>query len=511
MGGIMRPQLRPILAVLYLVATGCVTVKDVNPRQILMTDNDGMLVDPTGNIRCESNYPCNGQHTQYRRYRAIDPGSVDPYTREMLNALETARVARPDKHLNVVIFVHGGLNTQLDTIKRAAALGNAMPNGTVPIFVNWQSSLLSSYADHVFRIRQGSHWPRFGWVFSPVYFASDVVRAIARAPFVCFFLLVDMYHSVGAPLTLSLDKPYMDPERLGNTQSGTSDDEYWRTKGFDVAVGDDHLSDGERWGLGTIAVATLPTKLITAPIIDAFGTSSWEAMKRALHVQFHDRSYELESDGQMDGPAATFFRALVDHIHSTGEENWTITMVGHSMGALVMNEIIRYYGDGLPIKKIVYMAAACPLHDYEDTVWPYLRRWAKKRNPQMYHLTLHPKAEIREKQTMLGFGVIDWVPRGSLLVWIDSFLSQPNTVADRTAGRYRNLRRALLYTPEDIRDRLHVRVFDAKSSSKIEPQRHADFGSIRFWDERCWTSKPYPEMCMLPNEKGVPTAESRAN
>ncbi len=501
----MRSQVSAILATLCLAVVGCATVKDVNPRQILMTNNDGRLVDPTGNIRCTSSYPCNGLHTKLRPYHEVDRPSVDTYVRDMVNAMEAARVARSDKHLNVVIFVHGGLNTQLDTVKRAAALGNAMPDDTFSIFVNWQSSLISSYADHVLRIRQGSHWPRLGWTLSPFYFANDVVRSLSRAPVVWTFLLIDMVHGVGASLTLSVDKPYMDPERLEDGQSGTDDEAYWRNNGFDVTVGDDLSSDAERWALATTAAVTIPTKLITAPMIDAFGTSSWEAMKRALHVQFHDRSYQLESNGQMDGPDAVFFRALVEHVHSTGEKNWTFTIVGHSMGAFVMNEIIRYYGDGLPIKNIVYMAAACPLHDYEDTVWPYLRKWAKERDPQIYHLALHPKAEIREKQTIGGFGVIDWVPRGSLLVWIDSFLSQPNTVADRTAGRYRNLRRALLYTPRDIRDRVHVRVFDAGGPFRdAQPQRHAEFGSIRFWDERCWTAKPYPRSCMLPNVQGVP-------
>jgi hypothetical protein len=106
---------------------------------------------------------------------------------------------------------------------------------------------------------------------------------------------------------------------------------------------------------------------------------------------------------------------------------------------------------------IVYLASAATLNDYQVTVFPYLMRYnvraanpAKRRPVDMYHLTLHREAEVTERWTGGGFGVIDWPLRGSLLMCIDSFLSQPATRYEHTSGRFTNLLRVLHDTPQPI-------------------------------------------------------------
>jgi pimeloyl-ACP methyl ester carboxylesterase len=75
-------------------------------------------------------------------------------------------------------------------------------------------------------------------------------------------------------------------------------------------------------------------------------------------------------------------------------EDWEFVLVGHSMGAIIVNEIVRHYGEKLPISHIVYMAAACSIRDYEDSVWPYLRLGeSQKAETYVHHLMLHPSAE----------------------------------------------------------------------------------------------------------------------
>ena len=59
-----------------------------------------------------------------------------------------------------------------------------------------------------------------------------------------------------------------------------------------------------------------------------------------------------------------------------------LTLVGHSTGSNVLNELIRNFGEieqkngkeplTLPIETIVYMAAASTVSHFQSTVHPYL-------------------------------------------------------------------------------------------------------------------------------------------
>jgi pimeloyl-ACP methyl ester carboxylesterase len=167
---------------------------------------------------------------------------------------------------------------------------------------------------------------------------------------------------------------------------------------------------------------------------------------------------------------------------------WEITIVGHSMGTIVANEIIRTYvnrgGDEkLPVRNVVYFAAATSLRDYEDTIFPFLE---DDRNRQMYHLTLHRFSEVRDTVSF-KIGGADVAPRGSLLVWIDNYLSSPNIPLDRTAGRFLNLITEVHETPPYLASQIHIREFDAGEAVRDQqPLHHGDFGAIFFWKEQCW-------------------------
>jgi hypothetical protein len=165
------------------------------------------------------------------------------------------------------------------------------------------------------------------------------------------------------------------------------------------------------------------------------------------------------------------------------------------MGAILVNRILRDEPT-LPVSNIVYMAAACSIKDYEDTIFPYLRQHT---DVKMYHLVLHYIAELRDRTTKFGFGAVDFPPRGSLLVWIDNFLGDPKTYRDRTAGRTVNLMAAIdnMDSWKDIVPRVHVREFNVgRRFEKTEPQHHGDFGRISFWKPGCWKTRPdHPEAC----------------
>ena len=70
------------------------------------------------------------------------------------------------------------------------------------------------------------------------------------------------------------------------------------------------------------------------------------------------------------------------------------------------------------------MGAACSVNDFESAVIRYLRN---NDETNFYNLTLHPIAEQNEKN-------YDVLPRGSLLVWIDTFATKPSRLADLRLG-----------------------------------------------------------------------------
>lgn len=157
----------------------------------------------------------------------------------------------------------------------------------------------------------------------------------------------------------------------------------------------------------------------------------------------------------------------------------TLTLIGHSMGAIVLNRWLEHFPQ-LSYKALVYMAAACSIRDCASTVIPCLRE-----NPhtQFYNLMLHPRAEQSE------FHLADFTPRGSLLEWIDSYFSLPMTFDDRTAGKWENFLQAT-HLFDDVRNRVHLKGFGygpRDRDEKNHPTKHGEFTDCAFWQETFWT------------------------
>jgi YD repeat-containing protein len=527
-----------------LAAAGCTTLPNVPATHIVMVNGRGNPVDPTGNIGCRDKPDsCKDVGGESRHlwllpveYRQMDrrspessaprpdfsPGSYEAYLSALFNDLiENAPVRNNKKQ--ILIFAHGGLNTQVGTVERARELMQEIPKDAYyPIFINWQSSLFSSCFDHLVFIRQGESWDGWGLlttpVFVPVYFAVDVARAITRAPIVWYFLAQNWVKSAG------------DTEVIAEAEAIAKElEEEYRKDPSGNVLRMAYNPAGERgsWDAALAhitAVVTIPTKLIGSMFIDAFGKSAWEIMLRRTHMLYHTEREFFESqkvavDAGMpeaptshikpDGGLSVFLRglqAVVDR--NGGPDAWDITLVGHSMGTIVLNQMVREFGlktvvssDGrsaaagvaLPFNRVVYMAGAATVRDYQDSLFPYL---LENRNARVWHLTLHPKAEVRERFDP-GIPYLDFPPRGSLLVWVDDFLSAPETPLDRTVGRFENFVTAVHNTPEDLRSRIHIKAFSVGGDVRA-PQKHGDFtANLKFWKPECWWSAGvnYPRDC----------------
>jgi hypothetical protein len=204
-----------------------------------------------------------------------------------------------------------------------------------------------------------------------------------------------------------------------------------------------------------------------------------------------------------------------------------IYFFGHSMGALVGNELLVRHPE-LPLRRIVYMGGATPIRDFRLTVIPLLGcadappdratvRSADRASPpetaatnpacelnvHFYNLMLHPLDESHE----MHFGGA--APEGSLLEWIDEMFGKEKSLDDRMLGKWTNVEQSLRLFPVAARSRMVFRVFPAQEKMsngdaqeaevfakecavypagsptppRCHPIQHGEFASYSFWRE----------------------------
>jgi hypothetical protein len=264
----------------------------------------------------------------------------------------------------------------------------------------------------------------------------------------------------------------------------------------------------------------LPIKLVTSPIIDAFGTPGWHGMLRRAEtvvegplttasysgkeqlsaMQLSRLSYDNE--GGLDAFVQLLARRC-DEIQAENKPQWEISLIAHSMGTMVINDLLRRQlqreidpvtpedGAKLPVKNIVYLAAACTIRNFLDAVVPFMQN-DKHSDVKYYNLSLNPAAEVLEAD----YG--DTLPRGSLLCWIDDFLATPDTMLDRTLGRWDNVLQVWPEIPPSLRGRVAIKAFSLKplgytpphDTPNMDPQTHPQFSDSPFWDEQFWQPAP---------------------
>ncbi len=508
----LRPWARiaAALTLTLLPLAGCTTYEHVPAENIAMFNKRGRPVDPV---------PESGNtHWTFGNYEEMDDAEFDRYLDRMFRRLDAwtdeRRQRDPTAKRRVLIFIHGGLNTPSGTVGRAVELAPQIEaDGYYPIFINWRSSLAASYWDHLWRIRQGQDLYPWGTVMAPYYLAADLVRGIARLPKTAYFQLTNLWdlHIAQIYRALPLDRvpgtDFVDTvittmrEELGSVAphdvsrvlqrryqqrrdqwTGQHPDAIAVVEGIDRREWSDKL-----WPWFTYTV-TLPTKLVSAIGIDATGDSAWDSMLRGVRILFNAEEdfRQTTPDVVPSGGLSRFMRRFRAEYAENSDE-WEITLVGHSMGTIVLNQLVREFQD-IRYDNLVYMAAACSLRDYHDTMFPYLRSEEGDKT-ELYHLTLHEQAEDGEQSVqILG---LDPAIRGSLLIWIDSLFENPKTRLDLTLGRYVNLMTAVHNTPRELWSRIHIKSFDVGDHLNADgvmhhPQRHGDFTVARFWRREFW-------------------------
>lgn len=389
----------------------------------------------------------------------------------------------------VMIYLHGGLNARTqrlnNVVKAIEKIGEDKKNAIYPIFINWQSGMLTTFEDHYWRIRDGEI-DNSAKATGPLYFAFDFFSSIGNAPLAwwkegkqgiqtAYFTDYEVLYT--KPNGFSSDNIVIDPNQKDSSASRTA-----------------------LWWI------TSPFKVVTTPFVYTYGNQAWDQMERRVDTQFVNQTdlangtrQELESDLNSDlGAMARTEGAtlkLIKYIERRLEEenvDFELTLIGHSMGAIIVNRML----DNKPsirTRNIVYMASADTLYNFVYTTLPYVRSQLQMQAApstslnqatpgiDVYNLFLNPENEDRE---VSGYG---FAPSGSLLVWIDTMYARPEYVLKRTAGRWSNMHQILNLVPEDIRDRVHFRVF-GKATGCPSPQKHGEFddAGCDFWQENFW-------------------------
>jgi hypothetical protein len=127
----------------------------------------------------------------------LTPDQVNNYKALMchihhiIEELINVPAGEPPNHL--LIFIHGGLNTQQDALDRAredipammqAPLDPRFISGSkiFPLFYIWPSGFFDSYADATLNYAQGEYGTPLRQVEAPLYFGTDLAETVAHAP-----------------------------------------------------------------------------------------------------------------------------------------------------------------------------------------------------------------------------------------------------------------------------------------------------------------------------------------
>ncbi len=454
-------------------------------------------------------------HCDFGRLRQTNGNAASDLLKQKLDKISQCLIS--GDYDEVLLFVHGGMNTRNDGIesarkKFAALTKHPLPGRKIlPVFLTWDSGLPSSYWAHLVHEESGiSYRDRQGVRAMNVVkglfldLPTDLGVGLVTTP---RSLVTGMAKSLQNMNSLYQTAPNLFPTRQTFLQ--TLQREFCQTnlteggisyesglycpaglrKKYHVSLG---LSRKHRFENNTLNLAFSPAKAGFSPFYEAIGTPAWHNMTRRTQTLVY-RSPTIQSSSEMrsqtKGPSRVADGVLAVLLDRIGEwqkrdTQLKLTVAGHSMGTMVLNSGFRAITKGqvTPVKidRIIYMAAACSIRDFQDTAGRYLKEHP---NTDCYNLCLNPFREIGEHQPLQAAPLF---LSGSLLIWIDEFFEKPHDFLDRTFGTFENAIIANQHLPQNAR--FTLKAFGEKGADRshpahdLGPQVHGAFGDYRFWE-----------------------------
>ncbi len=533
-------------------------------KHAIFIDNDGRPLLPSTTERARSTP---GKIVEVTDDTVIvRPDTVyERYVHDIMAGIR-ADSARRGKAPRLLLRIHGGLNSldeSLDaTVKMTKSIMADSATDYYPLFINWESGLMSAYGEHLFSLRGGKSYGHksLAPLAFPFYLAADLGAGIARAPLTMVKQFAvnnktgylnnqgelscghpdDLGATATSPQALdtarqtaqrgtlhkaerSLCAPDVGPlttsavagataSQLGAQKIALSRFAYHRSRmewvvdnglsvlfsyvptRYFVMAGNDHFGNSfaqsyraSSWKRRPLTLAGwLPPKAIGLIVIDGLGGAAWSTMHRRTHTmvrpsaEFTEKLAQTRQYVPETGALPIFLDSLQQMMRK--DTAYHLTLVGHSMGAIVATEVIRAR-DALPIDNIVFMASAASVRETATSVVPYLEQHEKT---QFYNLTLHPWSEAREWSK----GPV--LPYGSLLEWIDAYFGNPETPEDLMVGQYDTAVLTASELPPSVRGRVHIKAFGYHSGKGCGahdmPFKHGQFNDdeVPFWRFGFW-------------------------
>ncbi|QGZ38239.1 hypothetical protein IP92_01458 [Pseudoduganella flava] len=486
----------PVLAIYVLALTRIASAEqnctDSATSEAIL-DHHSIYIDRKGRLVDEARVIEKQQGARKSTYQV-----EKAYAQRIIAHFDAERLKNPQLELTIVI--HGGLNRFENSKCRAVRLApHMLEDGQYAVFIGWNSGPFTNYNDHLFRTRKGEHTLSQAIPTSPLVLLEDIIRSLVHIP-------EAWYRQIRDPIVVSR-KFYADVERDSKRRREKLDQ-----IGFNVKDEEPDTGVG-----GTYWSILNPVQFLTAPLVDGFGSGAWDAMLRRTDLvlskpeAFEGRipvtkPEEIDKSNRGNGyaaqmpaepsddefyadTAATTFLALFHTRHQCSSqpgECVKINLIGHSMGTIVANAILARH-PRLNVHNVVFMGAAARIKDMENVLVPWMRQGGHD-EARFYNLSIDPYREISEN------GYYDFIPRGSLLHWIDNIFGEINSFKDRTSGSWWNITRtAADVFPRDgddgkqLRRRVYLTRFPIGGDEK-GPQTHGEFDDYCFWRTDFWTA-----------------------
>lgn len=429
--------------------------------------------------------------------------------------------------VKILVYVHGGLNSYKSTDKRLESQRRSIIDDDkdwhYPIYVSWPSDAPSTIAQHFFEVREGRKVkPWIGYVSFPFVAVEDFFTGIGKAPANVWDQLIndkDRFVSGNGYLSWGLSTVWKDAEYQFKKEFFEPERRtFFSNKPYTEYI-DENIVINRSIYNNTGLLNQLESTFIgaVAPVRYGFGilwngtlaNNSWAMMKRRARSiansngQFnkHVREYvngdgtcqRSDEDGKVssqkgkscDGSGIGYlFERIFELETAYADLDIELTLIGHSMGAIVINNILSRYNVELSetnaLDSIVYMGAAVSTTEALEVIPPILR--ANPADIDFYNLTLNRVAEVAETHAY-GF-----VPSGSLLISIDKYHDSPEHHLLRTFGSEVNVQSSLSSIKNAFKDlqgdTVTLKAFD--KVQKVLPYRHGDFGDLLFWKCETW-------------------------
>ncbi len=420
--------------------------------------------------------------------------------------------------VKILVYFHGGLNTYKESDERMEdqlkTIEDEKTDWHYPIYISWPSNVGGTILEHWFENREGrwTPWYKSGLVSSPFIIFEDLVGSVAEFPSNLYYQFTNDKDRIFADNSVVSSSIWHDAfckfkRNQGTLTANNNCDQFMQQQDdfnqFEVIKTGDfnnikiNRSVYNRTGLqsfteGVRLTLLTPVRYLIGSIWNgAIASHSWDMMKRRarnivyptgdFQERFHSKRFLAEKPaGEHLG---TFFQALFKLKSDNPDLDVELTLVGHSMGAIAINNLLNKYQHEWQstsvLSNIVYMAAAASIEDTLSIVPDILRNCSRK--IPFYNLTLNRVAEVAE--TYYG-GLL---PSGSLLISIDKYHDAPEHHLKRTFGSEINVHSSLPVILEAFKGIDNPIIFKAFNNENYEkPLRHGDFNCLPFWKKEVW-------------------------